>query len=141
MRFILSLVVLMTTLFLAVPSQADCNPLLGPCLDPGGGVSNPPNAPVISAPSTSTSGSYTITWQNMGGFSSPLGLFTVYESVNGGSYSSIDSRADTVTITFNLSLSGKADGIYRYYVEASDLGLSAQSNIVTVEVRRKPSVP
>jgi len=92
--------------------------------------------PWITAPTTSSSGSYTITW---GTSSGDVKNYILEESKNGGSYVSVG----TVTTT-SKALSGKGSGSYRYRVKACGFTIgcsSYQTETYDSVVRIKPVTP
>jgi YD repeat-containing protein len=73
----------------------------------------PASAPVITAPAISNNGSYTVSWNAIGGATS----YTLQEQVNGGGWSTIQTGAGA-----SRALSGKGNGTYGYRVQGSNAG-------------------
>ncbi len=94
-------------------------------------LSAPASGPVISAPSLSINGDYTVSWN-------PIAAATAYrleESTNGGAWSEVQSSAVT-----SRSFSGRPDGSYAYRVRACNAaGCGVTSATATVQTLRIPS--
>lgn len=123
------------------PNQLSENSVTAAPLAGCGGQTNPPTTPSsISAPSTSSSGSYTISWGASSGFTGLGKKYYLYESVSGGVYSQIANITYTST---SYAVSGKGDGSFQYAVEACNLdecsGWQTAGNTTTV--RNKPLKP
>lgn len=93
----------------------------------------PTNAPALSVPSTSFSGTYSINW-------SSVAMATTYrleESADGGAWSLIHNEGAA-----NRSISNKLSGTYSYRVQAcNSSGCGGWSAIGSISVRRIPAVP
>lgn len=77
-------------------------------------VTHPPAmAPNLSAPASSTSGGYTVSWGGVSGATS----YTLQEQVNGGGWTTVQASGST-----SWSISGKASGTYDYQVQACNAG-------------------
>ncbi len=91
-----------------------------------------PPVPVISAPASNNTGSYTVTWTPSNGAS----LYRLEERVNGGGWSEIQ------TTSLSRAFTGKANGTYGYRVRACRSALVAEcsdfSNIASVVVTLVP---
>jgi len=97
----------------------------------------PPNTPInLSAPASSTNGTYTINWAaNTSG--SAATHFTLQQKLNSGSWSTIQDTSAT-----SKAVSGLGDGNYQYQVRAcNNDGCSAYTSAVSVQVLATPSVP
>nr|WP_246722905.1 fibronectin type III domain-containing protein [Aliikangiella sp. G2MR2-5] len=109
---------------------------------PGGGCTggSTPNTPSsISYPSTSTSGSFTVSWGASEGFTGVIAKYHLEQSKNGGGYTEIATIAATTT---SYSLTGRGYGDYRYRVRACKDGLcSGYRTGGTILVRPKPAKP
>jgi hypothetical protein len=96
-------------------------------------VTHPPGTPTISAPASSNTGSYTVSW-------SAVGTATGYnfqEQVNGGAWTTTYSGPGT-----GMSVGGKGDGTYGYQVQACNAGgCSAWSATASVSVALPPLPP
>ena len=93
----------------------------------------PPGVPVLSAPTSDTDGSYTVSW------TAPIGAtsYALERRFNSGSWSSLQSSSAT-----SRSESGLADGTWGYRVRACNSGgCSGWSAIKSVTVLRPPVVP
>jgi hypothetical protein len=73
----------------------------------------PGSAPSLSAPSSSTTGSYTVSWTGVSGATS----YTLQGQVNGGGWSTIQASNATSKV-----ISGKGNGTYGYRVQACNVG-------------------
>jgi hypothetical protein len=97
-----------------------------------------PPIPTLSAPATSTTGSYTVSWTNATG----AVAYRLEEQSNGGAWAEIQNAAST-----SRAISGKPNGTYGYRVRACSsttvASCSAYSNIVqvTVTVAQVPAAP
>ncbi|UNK49278.1 RHS repeat protein [Lysobacter sp. S4-A87] len=91
-----------------------------------------PAAPVLTAPSYSPSGSYSITWTQISGAT----RYELQESTNGGAWQGVYSSAAT-----SYGVSGKAGGNYGYQIRACNAGAcSGWSGQANVAVELPPSV-
>ncbi|MEY2168377.1 MULTISPECIES: hypothetical protein [unclassified Rhodanobacter] len=73
----------------------------------------PTSAPSLSVPVSSTNGNYTVSW---GGVATATS-YTLQESVNGGSWSTVQSNGNG-----SWSTSGRGNGSYGYRVQACNVG-------------------
>ncbi len=89
--------------------------------------------PVLSTPSISSTGTYTVSWSGIGGATT----YTLQEQVNGGSWTPIQSSGAT-----SDPISGKADGSYGYRVQACNGTICApwSGTAVTIVVH-PPATP
>ncbi|MBL4705312.1 MAG: fibronectin type III domain-containing protein, partial [Flavobacteriales bacterium] len=104
-----------------------------------GGSSTPAKPSSIGSPSTSVSGSYTVSWGASYGFSGGgLAKYYLEQSKNGGAYYSKGWTYSTVT---SKAVSGLADGSYRYRVKAckADICSGWQTAGSSTLVRHRPS--
>jgi len=85
--------------------------------------------PVMTAPASSNSGSYTVSWTASSGAT----RYVLDESINGGNWLQIKEGAGT-----SWSVTGKTDSSYSYRVRACDMECSGYSNIATVTVALIP---
>jgi hypothetical protein len=89
----------------------------------------PPAAPSLSAPASSSTGSYTLSWNAVSGATA----YRLEEQVNGGAWSELQNGAST-----SRAVSGKTDGNYGYRVRAcanADVSsCGSYSSVVTVMV-------
>jgi hypothetical protein len=93
----------------------------------------PSSAPSISAPGSSTSGSYTVSWTGVSGATS----YTLQEQVNGGSWSVVQTGSAT-----SWGASGKTNATYGYIVQACNAGgCGPWSSVANVNVALIPAVP
>jgi hypothetical protein len=93
----------------------------------------PASAPSLSAPSSSTTGSYSVSWTGVGGATS----YTLQEQVNGGGWSTIQASSAT-----SRTISGKGNGSYGYHVQACNAGgCGPWSGTSSVSVLRVPTAP
>lgn len=94
----------------------------------------PTTAPSLTAPSSSATGNYSVTWTNV----SNASAYTVQEQVNGGAWTTIQNNAG-----LNWSVIGETNGTYAYRVEAcNSLGCGPWSNTgTTVVTWPVPAVP
>ncbi|WEN15572.1 hypothetical protein PY254_02535 [Rhodanobacter sp. AS-Z3] len=77
-------------------------------------VTTPPTtAPTVSAPASSSNGSYTVSWSGVSGSVS----YTLQEQINGGGWSTVQTNALT-----SWSTSGRGNGTYGYRVQACNVG-------------------
>jgi YD repeat-containing protein len=77
-------------------------------------VTHPPaSAPTVSAPASSSTGSYTVSWTAV----STATSYTLQEQVNGGAWTTTYSGAGT-----SKAISGKGNGTYGYHVRACNVG-------------------
>lgn len=93
----------------------------------------PGSAPVLSVPSNSSTGSYTVSWTGV----TSASTYTLQEQVNGGGWATVQSIAATSWAT-----SGKASGNYGYKVQACNAnGCGPWSGVGTIAVLLPPSPP
>ncbi|TCV92075.1 YD repeat-containing protein [Luteibacter rhizovicinus] len=93
----------------------------------------PSGAPVVSAPSTNTSGSYAVSWTGVSGATN----YPLYESINGGGWTLVQQTGAT-----SWSTSGKGNGTYSYYAQACNAGgCGPGSTSATVTVSLIPPPP
>lgn len=94
----------------------------------------PTSAPTLTVPSSSATGSYSVSWTTVAAATS----YTLEESSNGGSsWSTVQSAASS-----SASISGKGDGSYVYRVKGCNLaGCGGYSGTQTVTVAIPPPVP
>ncbi|MBT2143982.1 MULTISPECIES: hypothetical protein [unclassified Rhodanobacter] len=77
-------------------------------------VTHPPTAaPTLSAPASSATGSYTVSWSGIAG---PVS-YTLQEQVNGGAWTTVQTNGLT-----SWSTSGRGNGTYGYHVQACNVG-------------------
>jgi YD repeat-containing protein len=92
-----------------------------------------PGAPGLSAPASSNSGTYTVSWNLVANGTS----YNLQEQVNGGGWTTIQVNGGT-----SWSTSGKGNGTYGYYVQSCNaLSCGPWSNIVSVAVALIPATP
>ncbi|HEX5055043.1 MAG TPA: hypothetical protein VFX02_00955, partial [Gammaproteobacteria bacterium] len=92
---------------------------------------NPPAT--FTVPATDSNGSYSISWSTV----STSTKYELQESVNGGSWSTIQNTSAT-----SKSFSGKTSGSYGYQIRACNAdGCSAYSETKTTDVAIVPGVP
>lgn len=98
-----------------------------------GGASTPlPSVPALTAPATSSTGSYTLTWTAVSGATS----YVLQQLVSGGSWSSVTSG---VALSWNVT--GQGNGSYSYRVQACNAaGCGAWSNVGITTVTLPPVV-
>lgn len=90
-----------------------------------------PAAPVLSVPTYSATGTYTVSWSSVSGVTQ----YELQEAVNGGTWQNVYAGAST---TFNVS--GKASGNYSYQVRACNgAACSGWSGQAIVGVELPPS--
>jgi predicted phage tail protein len=90
----------------------------------------PASAPTLTVPSSSTSGSYTVSWTSVATATS----YELQERTNGGSWSTIQNTSST-----SRAMSGKGNGTYDYQVRACTVGgCGAYSTINGVTVLLPP---
>jgi YD repeat-containing protein len=92
----------------------------------------PASAPSLTVPTTSYTGSYTVSWGGVTGATS----YTLQEQVNGGSWATIQATSAT-----SKALSGKGSGTYGYLVKGCNVSGCGPSGTKTVVVTRIPAVP
>lgn len=86
----------------------------------------PSTAPTLSVPSSSISGSYSVSWGAVGGATT----YILQKEINGGSWGTAQSANST-----SFTLSGQASGTYRYRVQGCNVtGCGPWSSVVTVYV-------
>jgi hypothetical protein len=73
----------------------------------------PGSSPSLSAPSNSSTGSYTVSWTGVSGATS----YTLQEQVNGGGWSTIQASGAT-----SKAISAKGNGTYGYRAQACNAG-------------------
>ena len=97
-------------------------------------VTHPPTtAPTISAPASSATGSYTVSWSGVPG---PVS-YTLQEQVNGGSWATVQTNGLT-----SWSTSGRSNGSYGYRVQACNVGgCGPWSGTGTTTVLLPPAAP
>ncbi|MDW2981379.1 MAG: hypothetical protein WBG81_09410 [Rhodanobacter sp.] len=97
-------------------------------------VTHPPTtAPTISAPASSASGSYTVSWSGIAG---PVS-YTLQEQVNGGAWTTVQTNALT-----SWSTSSRGNGSYGYRVQACNAGgCGPWSSTGTTTVLLPPAAP
>jgi len=109
---------------------AGCGPFSGTT---NVGVIQPPAATSLSVPASSTTGSYSVTWN-------PVAMAVTYnleQSVNGGGWGLIQSDGST-----GRSFGGVTLGSYAYRVQACNAaGCSGYSNTGTISVNPPPPTP
>ncbi|KAF1722098.1 wall associated protein [Pseudoxanthomonas wuyuanensis] len=94
-------------------------------------VLSPTGAPTLSAPATNLTGSYTVSWGQVGA----AVRHELDEQFNGGNWSTIHNAAAT-----SLAMSGRATGTYRYRARGCNLaGCGPYSSMATVQVTRAPA--
>jgi len=99
----------------------------------GAAVPPPSGPPAITAPSSSSTGSYTVSWNALSGATS----YILQEQVNGGGWTTIQNGAAT-----SIAIAGKPSGNYGYQVQAcNSSGCSGWSATVTVTVGVIPATP
>ncbi|WP_336807971.1 hypothetical protein [Fulvimonas yonginensis] len=93
----------------------------------------PATAPSVSAPSSSTTGSYTVSWTAV----STATSYTLQEQINGGAWATIHTGSAT-----SRAISGKGNGTYGYHVQACNVGgCSGWSTTGSVNVLHIPPTP
>lgn len=93
----------------------------------------PASAPSLSMPTTSVTGSYTVSWGGVSGASS----YTLQEQLNSGSWSTVQSTGAT-----SKAIGGKGNGRYGYHVQACNAGgCGPWSAVGTITVTHLPSAP
>lgn len=93
----------------------------------------PSPAPTINAPSTSSTGAYTVSWNSI---SNATG-YELQEQINGGGWATADNGS-----TLTWSASGKPNGTYGYRVHGCNVsGCSPWSGTGTVTVLYPPATP
>lgn len=91
----------------------------------------PTSAPSLSAPASSSNGSYTVSWTGV----STATSYTLVERVNGGAWTTVQSGAAT-----NWSTSGRGDATYEYQVQACNVGgCGPWSNLAPTTVLLPPA--
>ncbi|WP_083868384.1 RHS repeat protein [Dyella ginsengisoli] len=99
----------------------------------GASPSIPTGVPAVSSPANSTDGSYTLSWNAIGGAT----FYELQEEFNGGSWTTVQNNS-----SLGWSASGKANGTYGYRVHACDVtGCGAWSSVATVTVLYPPGTP
>jgi YD repeat-containing protein len=95
-------------------------------------IDPPTGAPVVSAPASNTTGSYTVSWTSVAGATT----YSLAEQVNSGAWAGIYSNSGT-----SFGLSGKAIGTYSYRASAcNSAGCGPVSSTVSVQ-RTNPPTP
>ncbi len=93
----------------------------------------PTSAPTLSAPASSGTGSYTVSWGSVGGAAS----YQLQESVNGGGWSGLYNGAAT-----SLAVSGRTSATYGYRaVACNSVGCGPYSGTASTVVSYIPAVP
>ena len=94
-------------------------------------VTVPPGVPpTLSAPSSNTTGSYTVSWTGVSGATS----YTLHEQMSGGAWTTVANSAATSWVA-----SGKVNGSYGYQVQACNVGgCGPWSAVVTTTVALPP---
>lgn len=93
----------------------------------------PSSAPSLSAPSNSTTGSYTVSWTGVSGATS----YTLQEQTNGGGWVTTQTSGAT-----SKAISGKGSGSYGYRVQACNAGgCGPWSSTGNVSVLLPPATP
>jgi YD repeat-containing protein len=96
-------------------------------------VNEPAGAPSLSVPSTSSNGSYNVSWSAITDATS----YTLQEQVNGGAWATAQSSS-----ALSWTTSGKGNGSYGYRVQAcNSSGCGAWSTTVSVTVLLPPPPP
>jgi hypothetical protein len=91
------------------------------------------NAPTISAPALSNSGSFTVSWTAFAGATS----YNLQERVNGGGWTTIQSGSATAS-----AITGKSNGVYGYQVQVCNASTCTPwSNIASTIVLFPPATP
>lgn len=88
----------------------------------------PAAAPTVTAPATSATGSYSVTWTAVAGATS----YQLDENTNGGAWTQIQNSSAR-----SKAISGKGDGTYGYRVKACNVGgcsslSAADTTVVTI---------
>lgn len=93
----------------------------------------PSDAPSLSVPGSSTTGSYTVSW----GWVATASSYTLQESINGGGWGTVQSGGAT-----SWGVSSKGSGNYGYRVQACNAGgCGPWSGTGSVGVTLLPPVP
>ncbi|RAO75911.1 chitinase N-terminal domain-containing protein [Dyella jiangningensis] len=93
----------------------------------------PSSAPSLSAPGSSNTGTYTVSWSGVAGATS----YTLQEQVSGGGWTTVQASGAT-----NWGAGGKGNGTYGYRVQACNTaGCGAWSGTVNVAVSLVPAAP
>lgn len=94
-------------------------------------VQSPPaGAPTLSAPSSSATGNYSLSWNQVSGATT----YKLEERANGGAWTQVENVAGT-----SKTFSGKPDGSYAYRIAACNAaGCGGFGVIITVPVQRPP---
>jgi YD repeat-containing protein len=93
----------------------------------------PSAAPTLNAPSTSTTGSYTVSWTSVAGAST----YILQEQVNGGSWNTIQNSS-----SISWATSGKANATYGYRAQGCNAtGCGPWSSVGTTTVLYPPGTP
>lgn len=99
----------------------------------GASPSIPSGVPALSSPANSTDGSYTLSWNAIGGATT----YELQQEFNGGGWTTIQNNSG-----LGWSASGKANGSYGYRVHACDVtGCGTWSGVATVTVLYPPGTP
>ena len=90
-------------------------------------VTHPPaSAPILSTPTGSNTGSYTVSWTSVATATS----YALQQQINGGSWTTIQNTSATI-----WNANGEGDGTFAYRVQACNVGgCSAVSNTGTTSV-------
>ena len=111
-------------------NDAGCGPFSGTV---NVSVIQPPGAPSLSVPASSTTGSYTVSWSGV----AMAVTYNLEQSVNGGGWALIQNDGST-----GRALSGVTLGTYAYRVQACNAaGCSGYSNTGTISVDPPPPTP
>lgn len=93
----------------------------------------PASAPSLSVPSSSSTGSYTVSWSGVNTATS----YTLQEQVNGGGWTTVQANGAT-----SWGTSGRGNGTYGYHVQACNVGgCGAWSGVAAVTVALPPPQP
>ncbi|KRE87481.1 hypothetical protein ASG75_04980 [Rhodanobacter sp. Soil772] len=93
----------------------------------------PASAPSLSVPSSSSNGSYTVSW----GAVTAATSYTLQEQVNGGAWATVQANGNT-----SWSISGKSNGTYGYHAQACNAGgCGPWSGVGSVSVALVPAPP
>jgi hypothetical protein len=93
----------------------------------------PTSAPGISAPTNSSTGSYTVAWSGVGGAT----YYNLQEQLNGGAWGLVQANSAT-----SWSTSGKGNGTYGYIVQACNAGgCGPWSSVASTTVLLIPPTP
>jgi YD repeat-containing protein len=94
----------------------------------------PPAFPVLTGPTASGNGNYTLSWNSV---SAMVDNYVLQQQVNGGSWSTIYSG-----LNLSMTFSGKADSTYGYRIESCIVNeCGGWGGTFTVTVARPPAEP